>query len=195
MLILASTSQTRQNMLQSAGVRFEAVAAIVDEEAIRDAMVAENEKPRDIADCLAEAKARKIASKLPGLVLGCDQICAKGDEIYTKPQSPEHLGVQLRALHGGNHELYSAAVIYKDGEPIWRHVGEARLTMRELSDDFIFRYATDHFDEVKNSAGGYQIEGIGAQLFTRTQGDYFSILGMPLLQILEFLRQHGELQR
>ncbi len=194
MIILASTSKTRQNLLLNAGVNIDVKSARVDEEAIREAMIFEGAKPRDIADCLAEAKAQKIGRKYPGFVLGADQICAQGDQVFSKALTPVDLREQLTQLSNASHDLFSAAVLYKDGAPIWRHVGQVRLTMRKLGDEFIDEYIDAHWEDIRHCVGGYQIEGFGAQLFQRIQGDYFSVLGLPLLEVLSILRQHGELK-
>ena len=182
-------------MLKDAGVQFVCQPARIDEESIRVSLVQENSKARDIADCLADAKACKISSKEHGWVLGADQVLAFEGEIFAKGKNPTDLTSQLKNLSGKNHELYFAAVIYKDGAPVWRFVGVARMSMRILSDDVIDQYVKDQFEIVQNSVGGYHIEGVGAQLFSKIQGDHFTILGLPLLQILDFLRIHGELKK
>ncbi len=182
-------------MLENAGVQVTTYPARVDEESIRASLIAENSKARDIADCLADAKAQKVSSKVSGWVLGADQVLDFGGQTFSKPESQQDLASQLEQLSGNDHDLYSAAVIYKDGAAIWRFVGVARMSMRILSKEFIASYVEDQFEAVQSSVGGYHIEGAGAQLFSKIQGDYFSVLGLPLLNILDFLRVQGELKQ
>jgi septum formation protein len=199
-LILASESATRLAMLRAAGLDPRAHAARLDEPAIRAALAAEAASPRDIADHLAETKALKVARRLDDtpspagpLILGADQVLVLDGAILGKPESPDAARAQLNALSGRSHELLSAAVLVENGAPIWRHVGRARLTMRPLSDEFIDRYLAAEGPAVTATAGGYRIEGRGAQLFDRIEGDWFSILGLPLLPLLAQLRQAGAL--
>jgi len=188
-LILASASEARATMLREAGVAVRIVPAHVDEEAIKQAFRAENVTPRDLADALAEAKARRVGASHPGaLVIGADQVLVSEGTTFDKPRDRAEARAQLMALRGGSHELLSAAVIVEDGVPIWRHIGVARLTMRPFSDAFLDAYLDAEGDAVLSTVGGYRIEGRGAQLFARIAGDYFSILGMPLLEMLGFLR-------
>lgn len=188
-LVLASASRTRRAMLEAAGVPFDTEPARVDEEEIRLALVAAGAPPRDVADKLAELKALRISSRRAGeVVLGADQVLDHRGEILSKPESRQAAAAQLARLSGGRHVLLSAAVIAIDGAPVWRHVGEARLFMRELSPEFIEGYVERAGDEVLSCVGAYQVEGLGAQLFSRIEGDFFSILGLPLLPLLEYLR-------
>lgn len=190
--ILASSSKIRAEMLLSAGVSVETVVARVDEETIKASMLAEGEKPRDIADTLAEMKARRVAQKHPeALVLGADQVLVCGGVLFDKPNSIEEAREQLISLRGKTHELLSAAVIYEDGAPVWRHIGRAQLMMRPFSDAFLENYIELQSGELFTTVGGYKLEQEGSQLFTRVQGDYFSVLGLPLLEILGFLRTRG----
>lgn len=191
-MILASSSQTRIALLKNAGLTITAMPARVDEDAIRDALMAENATPRDIADALAESKARKIAEKNPtALVLGCDQILAEGRIIYTKPDTADAARKQLQQLRGKQHQLLSAAVVYDAGTPIWRHIGVARLTMRDLSDAYIDSYVDRNWSSIQDAVGGYKLEQEGARLFSQIEGDYFTILGMPLLPLLNFCTLRG----
>ena len=195
-LILASRSPIRAKLLQQSGIDFEAVTALVDEEMMKASMRAEQAPRRDIADKLAEIKAIKVSQKHPeNFVLGCDQILSFNGEIFSKPKNKEELRDQLMALRSSRHELLSAAVIYQNAQPIWRFVGTARLTMRDFSETFLENYIDQNWKLVENCVGGYQIEAEGIQLFQRVEGDYFSILGMPLLEILNFLTVRGVIQR
>ena len=194
-LVLASTSVSRQAMLRDAGVDFEAVAPGVDESAVKAALLAEGAAARDIADALAELKAVRVSNRLSGvLVLGSDQIleCSDG-ELLDKPEGRAGAEAHLRRLMGTTHRLICGAVIALDGQPVWRVVDTARLTMRTLSDSFIADYLAREGDVVLGSVGAYRIEAVGAQLFSRVEGDHFTIRGLPLLQVLDYLRVRGEL--
>lgn len=191
-LILASSSQIRRDLLQNAGLAVIAVPPRVDEDAIRDAMIADAANPRDIADTLAEAKARKVAGKNPNcLVLGCDQILAAGTRIFAKAETVDQARAQLCELRGTTHQLLSALVLYEAGQPIWRHVSVARLTMRDLSDAYLDDYLSRHWPAVADAVGCYKLEEEGARLFTEIEGDYFTVLGLPLLPLLNFFALRG----
>lgn len=191
-LILASTSPTRLQMLRAAGLTVEPVAPRVDEATIRDALVAEGAHPRDIADALAEMKARKVADRHPdALVLGCDQVLALDRETFAKPETPEEARDQLRRLRGTSHKLLSAIVAYENAEPVWRHVGEARLTMHSFSDAYLDDYVARNWDSIRHSVGGYKIEEEGVRLFSAISGDHFTILGLPLLPLLAWMGTRG----
>lgn len=188
-LTLASASAIRRQLLETAGVPLSIRPARIDEGAIRDALLAEAAHPRDVADALAEFKARKVAGE--GLTLGCDQVLALKTAIFEKPDSREMAKDQLMRLSGQTHHLYSAAVIYDGAEPAWRHVGLARMTMHSLTEPEIDAYLDRAWPEVASSVGAYQAESIGARLFSRIDGDWFSVLGLPLLDICSFLRLRG----
>ena len=193
-LILASGSETRAKMLRDAGVDIEIQRPRVDEDEAKAAFRAEGASARDIADALAQMKAMSVARRHRGaLVLGADQTLALKADQFDKPRDRAEARAQLRALAGTTHHLYSAAVIVRDGEPLWRHVGTARLTMRPFTDAFLDDYLDRAGEAVFTTVGAYQLEGLGAQLFSRVDGDYFAVLGLPLLEILGFLRARGRL--
>lgn len=194
-LILASASAARAAVLKQAGLTFTAMRPSVDEEALKQSLRAEGFSPRDQADALAEAKALSVSRRMPGFVIGADQMLAMGDDVFDKPQSRAEAGGHLRALRGQTHTLLTAIVIAKEGAVIWRHMETPRLTMRSFTDAFLDSYLDAIGDSACASVGAYQIEGQGAQLFTKIEGDYFSILGLPLLPLLGFLREHGIAQQ
>ncbi len=179
-------------MLRQAGVRFEMVPAAVDEASVKAGMLAESATPRDIADALAELKAMRGAARLPDrFVLGSDQVLVCGGRMYDKPADLDEARNHLRALRGNRHELLSAAVLFEAGRPVWRHVGSAELTMRPFSDAFLEAYVQQQGDAILTSVGAYRLEDGGAQLFSRISGDIFTILGLPLLELLDYLRVRG----
>lgn len=193
-LILASGSEIRAQLLRDANVPFRVVTKPVDEAAIRESMVAQCEAPREIVDALAEAKARRVGMQEENfLVLGSDQIIVFEDKIIGKPSSEAELFEQLRAMARKSHKLLCAAVIYHQARPIWRHVSEATMWMRDVSDAYLQDYITRNWSDLRHCAGGYMIEREGARLFHRVQGDHFAILGLPLIEILNFLTERGEI--
>ena len=195
-LILASQSIIRRELLQNAGVEVACQPAHIDEAAIKAAMLAQTARPRDIADALAEKKAQAIARQNPDrVILGADQILVFKGKIFDKPTSLPEAKAQLQTLRGHTHQLLSAAVIYADGVPVWRFVGRVELTMRSFSNSFLNAYIADLGDDLFTTVGGYKLEKSGSQLFLSVKGDYFSVLGLPLLEVLEFLRGKGICQK
>ena len=192
-LILASQSAGRLAMLRAAGVDVTVQIPSVDEDSIKTAMTAEVAKPRDIADALAEAKAVKVSRKFSGgLVLGCDQILVTaGGIILDKPENADVAVAHLKLMSGATHRLVSAAVICEGGKPVWRIVDTAQMTMRELGDEFITHYVERHWEYIRHSVGCYRIEAEGAQLFSGVSGSQFTIIGLPLLPVLDYLRVRG----
>jgi septum formation protein len=195
-LILASASDIRAQLLRQAAVQIEVIPARVDEDMIRASMLAEAASPRDIADALAEMKAARISDKYPGrLVLGCDQVLDFKGRVLAKPETPKEALEQLVELRGERHMLLSAVVIYEDSKPIWRHVGQVRLRMRQSSDAYLAGYVERNWDSIRSAVGAYKLEEEGVRLFHQIEGDYFNVLGLPLLEILAYLTLRGELEQ
>ncbi len=191
-LLLASASPIRLQLLRNAGLEVTAQPARIDEDAIRQSLQADAAPPRDIADALAEMKARKLAEKNPdALVLGCDQILAFKGQIFGKPETPDEARAQLTGFSGQTHLLISALVLYDGGKPIWRHISEAKLTMRNLSDPYLDDYIARNWHSLRHSVGGYKLEEEGIRLFSSIEGDYFTILGLPLLPLIGYLGTRG----
>jgi len=178
-------------MLESAGLSFSVQAPRVDEEAAKASLRANGLKPRDQADALAELKALSISRSTPDFVIGADQMLAIEGDVLDKPKDLAEAKAHLEKLRGRTHELITAAVIAREGAIIWRHIDTPKLKMRAFSDAFLDQYLAQAGDSALHSVGAYQLEGLGAQLFERVEGDYFSVLGLPLLPLLSFLREHG----
>lgn len=188
-LVLASGSKIRAELMKNAGLAIEIDPADVDERAVEAPLLEAGFPPEDLASVLAEAKANDVSDRRHSdLVVGADQILAFEGKRRTKPDDMEAARRQLLSFSGKTHELHSAVVISENGEAVWRHVSTARLTMRELTPEFIGHYLAAAGDDVLSSVGAYQLEGLGVQLFEKIEGDYFTILGLPLLPLLAELR-------
>lgn len=193
MLLLASASPTRAAMLARAGLACRAEPARVDEAAVREAMRAEGAGPRDTAMALAELKAGRLSNRYPELfVIGADQILSCGTAWFDKPADLDHARAHLLALRGKTHVLHTAVCVARGGSVLWRHVEEPALSMRAFSDSLLDGYLERQGEAVLGSVGAYRIEECGAQLFDKVEGDWFAILGLPLLPLLAFLRLHRQ---
>ncbi len=194
MIILASGSRTRARMLEEAGIAFTVEVAAVDEQAVKDSLAAETRNPARVAEVLAELKAVRVSTRRPGaLVIGADQMLDCDGAWFDKPADREAARAQLLALRHKTHRLTSSVVVVRDGRRVWHHTESAKLTMRNFSEGFLDRYLEQAGAAVLSSVGAYQLEGLGAQLFLQVEGDFFTILGLPLLALMDFLRENGEL--
>lgn len=188
-LVLASASAARASLLENAGFRITRAPAAIDEAEVKASFRREGGDASACAVALATAKAARISQRhRDAFVVGADQMLVCGDVWFDKPPDLDHARAQLITLRGRTHELVTATVVFRNGEDLWHHVARARLTMRNFSDAFLDDYLAAVGDSVLNSVGAYQLEGLGAHLFARIEGDYFTILGLPLLPLLEFLR-------
>jgi len=191
-VILASNSDIRRSLLSSACVKFDVIPARVDEDVVKESMLADGASPRDIADALAELKARKISEKHPeAMVIGCDQLLDFEGSVINKSCSKEELQAQLFEMRGKRHDLLSAVVICEAGKPVWRHCGKVRMTMRTITDSYLDDYIERNWDSVRDSVGGYKLEEEGVRLFANINGDYFTVLGLPLVELLFYLGLRG----
>jgi septum formation protein len=195
-LILASASTARADMLRAAGVEIEIVPARVDEGELKLSLRQQRADPETAAIALAELKALQVSRGKPGrLVLGADQMLDCDGAWFDKPANRAAAKGQLLALRDKTHRLTSAAVLARDGQRIWHHAAAAKLTMRAFTDTFLALYLDRAGDAVLSSVGAYQLEGLGAQMFKRIDGDFFTILGLPLLPVLDILREQNQLPR
>ncbi|RCL86918.1 Maf family protein [Hyphomonas sp.] len=192
-IILASGSLSRRAVLTAAGIEADTIKPNVDEDAAKASFRASDMKVRDQAMQLAELKSVKISMREPGLVIGCDQMLSLDGEAFDKPVDLADARNHLVKLSGKAHTLETAIVISEEGKPVWRYLARPKLTVRPLSDAFIDTYVEAVGEPLLSTVGAYQLEGLGAQLFTRIDGDYFSILGLPLLPLLDYLRTRGVL--
>lgn len=191
-LILASSSPIRRQLLTRSNVAHEAIPARVDEEAIRASLLSEGVSPRDLADALADAKAQKVSQKNPdAIVLGSDQILDFEGQVFSKAETQEDAAKQLRVLRGKKHSLHSAVVAYEAAKPVWRQLTTAHLTMRPFSDDYLKGYLERNWHSVQYCVGAYKLEEEGARLFQNIEGDYFTVLGLPLIELLGYFSLRG----
>ena len=194
-IILASKSQIRSEILLKAGLKFTAIDANIDEKEAKSSYINKGYSALDLADILAAMKAKKLSCKyLDKLVIGCDQIMECNGQIISKANNPTDLSNQLKFLRNKSHTLYSACVLYFANKAEWRFTGSATITMRNLSDEFISKYVDDNWNEVKHCVGGYKIENSGISFLSKINGDYFSILGLPVIQLLDHLVNRGVLK-
>ena len=195
-IILASGSAIRKQILDGAGLDYDVIIRPVDEAAIKDAMLAEKSRLRDIADALAEAKAMRVSRQEPGFVIGADQIMVMADEsgqdqLFDKPKNMQEVRERLLSMRGRKHELIGAVVICENGAPVWRHMSRTKLWVREFSDEFLDWYIETEGEALTKSVGAYRFEGPGSQLFEKVEGGFFAILGLDLLPVLDYLRTRG----
>ena len=191
-LVLASASSARSRMLRDAGVAFAVAPAMIDESAVTASMAAEGGGGAEVAAALAALKARRVSDHRPdALVIGADQVLVCDGRTFEKPATLAQARDDLRALRGRTHELMSAVCVVRDGQTLWQHLARARLAMRPFTETFLEAYLDAAGAGVIAAVGAYQVEGLGAQLFSKIEGDYFAVLGLPLLPLLDFLRGHG----
>lgn len=192
-MILASQSAARRAVLVGAGIPFEATVAGVDEDAAKTMLLAHGASPKDVAEALAEQKALAVSRSRAGLVIGADQTLDLAGQLYDKAETVDQARARLQLLRGRTHELHSAVVGAEGNVVVWRETVSARLTMRDFSDGFLDAYLAEEGAAALGSVGCYRLEGLGAQLFSRIEGDYFAILGLPLMGLLDLLRSRGEI--
>ena len=189
-IILASESQIRKKLLLQAEVNFQPIAAKIDEDTIKESLKDEGAKPKDISDALAEYKAIRVANNFPtDIIIGCDQILVCDNEIISKARTLNDAKETLKLLRGKSHQLLSSAVIYDNNKPVWRTTSRAQLFMRDFTDEYLEYYIQTSGIDILSSVGCYLLENNGVNLFNRIQGDYFTVLGFPLLEVLDFLRK------
>jgi septum formation protein len=197
-LVLASSSTTRAALLSAAGLRFTTHAAAVDEAGLKEAAQQEGLPATEAATLLADAKAQRIARRMlrdepEGLVIGADSLLVCEGQWFDKPEGLAGARAQLQSLRGRRHELVSAVVCWRHGERIWHHAAVSRLSMRDFSEDFLEAYLAAEGEAITHSVGAYRLEGLGMHLFRAVEGEHAAILGLPMLPLLDFLRQHGVL--
>ncbi len=190
-IILASGSAIRREILDGAGLDYEVMVRPVDEDAIKDAMLSERARLRDIADALAEAKAMRVSRQEAGFVIGADQIMVMDDTLFDKPKTMDEVRTRLLSMRGKKHELIGAVVICENGVPVWRHMSRTKLWVRDFSETFLEWYIETEGEALMKSVGAYRFEGPGAQLFKKVEGGFFAILGLDLLPVLDYLRVRG----
>lgn len=189
-IILASESKIRRKLLLQAEVNFQSIAAKIDEDTIKESLKNEDAKPKDISDALAEYKAIRVANNFPtDIIIGCDQILVCDNEIISKARTLNDAKETLKLLRGKSHQLLSSVVIYDNNKPVWRTTSRAQLFMRDFTDEYLEYYIKTSGTDILSSVGCYLLENNGVNLFNRIQGDYFTVLGFPLLEVLDFLRK------
>ena len=189
-IILASESQIRKKLLLQAEVNFQSIVAKIDEDTIKESLKNEGAKPKDISDALAEYKAIRVANNFPtDIIIGCDQILVCDNEIISKARTLNGAKETLKLLRGKSHQLLSSVVIYDNNKPVWRTTSRAQLFMRDFTDEYLEYYIKTSGTDILSSVGCYLLENNGVNLFNRIQGDYFTVLGFPLLEVLDFLRK------
>jgi septum formation protein len=193
-LVLASKSATRRTVLEGAGVPFVTASSGVDEDMAKAELLAGGASPRRIAEALAERKALAVSTGRPEWVIGADQTLEFAGQLYDKVETVKSARARLQALRGQPHELHSAVVVARDGEAVWRETESATLTMRDFTDGFLEDYLAAEGEAALGSVGCYRLEGMGVQLFSKIEGDYFTILGLPLMGLLNLLRKEGVLR-
>lgn len=192
-LVLASKSAARRAVLEGAGVPFEAVGSGVDEDVAKGELLAKRATPRQVAEALAEEKALAVSAGRPELVLGADQTLEFQGKLYDKAETLDAARERLQTLRGKPHMLHSAVVVAERGAVVWRETQSATLRMRDFSDAFLETYLAAEGEAALGSVGCYRLEGQGVQLFSKIEGDYFTILGLPLMGLLDLLRRRGVL--
>jgi len=190
-VILASGSQIRRQILDGAGVNYSVKTSRLDEAAIKTSMLEQKAHPHDIAESLAEAKAMKISRDVHGLIIGADQVMVMDGHLYDKPKDLSEARDRLLSMRGKAHYLMGAVVICENGQPVWRHRSKTTLQVRDFSSEFLDEYINLEGEGLLHTVGGYKFEGRGAQLFSKVDGDFFSILGLSLLPVLDYLRIRG----
>ncbi len=191
-VILASASPSRAHLLAAAGVPHRVVPANIDEAEVKRSLTSEGTPPTAIAETLAELKAQQVSRRYPeALVIGADQVLDRGGQLFDKPADLDHARAHLIALRGRRHTLMTSVCVVRDAAVVWHYNDQAHLDMRQLSDAFIEWYIERMGERICESVGAYKLEGLGAQLFSNIEGDFFTILGLPLLPLLDFLRNHG----
>lgn len=193
-ITLASGSKIRRQILDGAGLEYDVKTSLVDEASIKISMIEMSAPPRDIADALAEAKAVKVSRDKEGLVIGADQIMVMDGHIYDKPKTMDEARERLLSMRGKPHFLIGAVVICESGQAVWRHGSKTTLHVRDFSENFLDDYLAAEGEDILSTVGAYKFEGRGAQLFSKVDGDFFSILGLSLLPVLDYLRIRGVLK-
>lgn len=181
-------------MLVSANLDVAVQASSFAEAPVRDTMVSQGASPAEIARALAAGKAEAVSQMTDDLILGCDQVLSCDGKLFSKPNDLAEARAQMKSLRNRTHHLFSAAVIYEDQKPVWSHVGEVALTMRDFSEEFLEGYLNRNWPGIQSSVGGYKLEEEGVRLFSKTEGDFFTVLGMPLVEILTYLGKRGVIE-